>query len=258
MFLRVNEVLQYKAMLWSMILSDLRTRYKGSFLGFMWTFLNPLLMLVVYSVVFSTVMRIRMDNYSVFLFIGLLAWNVFASTVQTSSGIILRQSSLVNKIYFPREILPLSVSGGSMLNYLFSLVVLIPYLIMKGYEPSLAWVIIPFALAFLVLLASGLAFLAASLTVYFRDLEHIIGILIQLWFYLTPIVYPLSLVPAHYRQIFKLNPVADIILSFQSIFYYRDFPHWKSFAYSGLVSLGVFLLGWYIFTRLSRRFAEEV
>lgn len=245
-------------MLWSLILSELRTRYKGSVLGFLWTFLNPLLMLIVYSVVFSTVMRIRMNNYSVFLFIGLLAWNLFAATVQSASGVIVRQSSLVNKIYFPREILPLAVAGGSILNYIFSLVILIPYLIIKGYDINIAWIYVPIALLFLALVSCGFALAASAITVYFRDMEHIIGILVQLWFYLTPIVYSLNMIPAPFRQLFKLNPVADTILALQSVFYYRTSPHWKLFVYGGILSALICALGWYLFSRLSRRFAEEV
>jgi ABC-2 type transport system permease protein len=254
----IKEIYDYRSMLWSLILSELRTRYKGSVLGFMWTFLNPLLMLIVYTLVFSTVMKIRMNNYSVFLFIGLLAWNMFATTVQSASGVIVRQSSLVNKIYFPRLVLPLSVAGGSLLNYFFSLVILIPYLLIKGYYPSLAWIYFPISILFLMLVSSGLAMLASAITVYFRDLEHIIGILMQLLFYLTPIVYSLDMVSSRLRQVFKLNPVADVILSLQSMFYYRESPHWKLFVYGGIISVLIFIVGWKVFIRLSRRFAEEV
>ena len=130
------EVYAYRSMLWSMIVSDLRTRYKGSVLGFLWTFMNPLLLLLVYMLVFSTVMRIKLTNYAVYLFIGLLAWNVFANSVQSASSVIVRQASMVKKIYFPRAILPLAIVGGSVMNYLFSLAILIPLLLLFGYYPS--------------------------------------------------------------------------------------------------------------------------
>lgn len=254
----IHEILQYRSMLWSMVQSELRTRYKGSSLGFLWTFVNPLLMLIVYSMVFSVVMRINMRHYSVFLFIGLLAWNLFAQSVQSSTGVIVRQSSLVNKIYFPREILPLSIVVGGVINYLLSLVVLIPFLIFMGYFPTWQWLYLPIILFFTALLTTGFALLVSALNVYFRDLEHMLSVIMTLWFYLTPIVYPISMLPHRYAQIMKLNPVTDIVLPFQSIFYYGQSPHWKLFMYGCFFSFAVLVFGYKVFHVLSRRFAEEV
>ncbi|MCL6443879.1 MAG: ABC transporter permease [Alicyclobacillus sp.] len=245
-------------MLWSLILSELRTRYKGSFLGFLWTFVNPLLSLLVYAAVFSSVMRVTMSNYPIFIFIGLLIWNLFSTGVQSSAGVIIRQSSLVKKIYFPREILPLSVVGGSIINFVFSLLILIPFLLAYGYWPSYLWFLLPLVVLVEALFTTGLSMICAGLNVFFRDLEHMLGIFMMLLFYLTPVVYPEGMIPKHYLGLFKLNPVGDLVVACQSILYYHQPPHWKSLMYSTVVSVVVLLLGWVLFARLSRRFAEEV
>lgn len=258
MYSRVVEVWKYREMLWSMILSELRTRYRGSFLGFLWTFINPLLTLLVYTFIFSKIMKVTMTHYSLFMFIGLLAWNLFATGVQSSSNVIVRQGSLVKKIYFPREILPFSVVGGSVINYLFSLVILVPFMLISGYHPTVYWFFIPLILLLETTFTVGLALLLSSLTVYLRDIEHMLGIFLMLWFYLTPVVYSIKMLPPGLSQMFKLNPISDVVLSFQSTLYYNEIPHWKLFVYGFGISIAVLFFGWSLFIRLNRRFAEEV
>ncbi len=258
MFGRIGELWKYREMLWSMILSELRTRYRGSFLGFLWTFINPLLTLLVYTFIFSKIMKVTMPHYSLFMFIGLLAWNLFATGVQSSSSVIVRQGSLVKKIYFPREILPLSVVGGSVINYLLSLVILVPFLLISGYRPTVDWLFVPLILLLETIFTVGLSLLLSSLTVYLRDIEHMLGIFLMLWFYLTPVVYSITILSPRIAQLFKLNPMSDVVLSFQSVLYYHESPHWKLFVYGFVISTAVLISGWWLFVRLNRRFAEEV
>jgi lipopolysaccharide transport system permease protein len=258
MLARIAEVWSYRSMLWSLVLSELRTRYKGSFLGFLWTFVNPLLTLVVYTLVFSTIMKVSIPHYAAFMFIGLLGWNLFAQGVQSSSSVVVRQGSIVKKIYFPREILPLSVVGAALINYAFSLIILVPFLLINGLFPTVYWLFLPLILLLLALFTSGLGMLVAALNVYFRDIEHMLGIFLMLWFYLTPVVYSINMISPRYAAILKLNPVADFVMGLQSIFYEGQSPHWKALIY-GAIGAGVaFLVGAIIFYRLSRRFAEEV
>lgn len=255
----IKEIYSYRSMLWSMIQSELRTRYKGSFLGFLWTFINPLLMLLVYDFIFSIVMRANIPHYSTFMFIGLLSWNLFATSVLASTSIIINKSSFVNKIYFPRAILPLSVVGGSTINYLFSLIILIPFLLISGYGPSWVWIYFPVILIFEIILASGFSLLFSALNVFARDLEHMLNVFMMLWLYLTPVLYPLTFLHSHVLQLFfKINPMTTYILSFQDIFYYHTPPHWKLFLFGSILTIAVFLIGWKVFHKLSRRFAEEV
>lgn len=258
MLAKLQEIYNYRSMLRSMVVSDLRTRYKGSFFGFLWTFINPLLTLIVYSLVFSIVMRVNIQHYSVFMFVGLLSWNLFSTSIQSSATIVVRQGSLVKKIYFPREILPISVVIGGLINYGLSLIVLVPFLLLNGFLPTWYWLYIPLIILVEVLFTLGLSLIVSSANVYMRDVEHILSIVLMLWFYLTPVVYSLSMIPLRYAQIFKLNPMTDIVLSIQSVLYYDEQPHWKMFLYSvgaGILTLGI---GFLVFSKLSRRFAEEV
>ncbi|WP_258112224.1 ABC transporter permease [Alicyclobacillus sp. SP_1] len=258
MFSRIKEVYEYRTMFWGMVTSDLRTRYKGSVLGFLWTFLNPLLMLVVYSVVFSTIMRVTIPHYPAFMFIGLLAWNLFGMSVQSAVGVVNRQGSMVKKIYFPREILPLAIVVSSAINYIFSLAILIPFLIISGLYPSWTWLFVPLILVVECIATAGFALFFSAVNVFLRDVEHVLGIFLMAWFYVTPVVYSLKMIPHKYAEFFKINPVTDFVVSFQDALYYHDPLRWKMFLYGVVVSLVVLYLGWKVFDRLSRRFAEEV
>lgn len=258
MFQRIREIAQYRSMLWGMTSADLRTRYKGSALGFLWTFVNPLLTLVVYTIIFSVIMRANIKHYAVFMFTGLLAWNMFATSVQSASNVIVGRAALVKKIYFPREILPLSIVLGSLINYLLSLLIYIPFLLIYGFKPSWLWLYLPFIVLVVFMTTLGLSLVFSSLNVFFRDLEHMLGIFIQLWFYVTPVIYSINMVPARFRDLFKINPLTSVILSLQNIFYYGQPPHWKLLMYGGFFGLVSLLFGTILFGKLSKKFAEEV
>jgi lipopolysaccharide transport system permease protein len=258
MLLRLKEIISFRAMLWSLIVSELRTRYKGSFLGFLWTFVNPILMLVVYSTVFATVLRFNIPHYTAFLFIGLLSWNLFATSVQSSTNVIVRQSSLIKKIYFPREILPLSVVGGSLINYLLSLAILLPFLWFDGLHFTRVSIYFPLIVIIELFFTTGLSLLLAAINVYLRDTEHMLGIILMAWFYVTPVFYSMNMIPLQYRRIYDYNPMSDITLFFQDIFYYHTQPESITVLMCAIASLVVFIAGWYVFDYLSKRFAEEV
>lgn len=253
-----QELFSYRQMLKSMVLSDLRTRYKGSILGFLWTFINPLLTLLVYTIVFSTIMRMNIEHYSVFMFIGLLPWINFSTSLLTSSGIIIRNSNLVKKIYFPHEILPLSNVIGGIINYLFGLVILCAAILLDGMTFSYHVVYFPVILLLQFILTLALSFIVSSVTVYFRDIEHILGALIMAWFYFTPIIYPESMIVEKYKFLFDLNPIRPIFISYQNIFYYHQEPNWNNLTICYGFSLVLLVIGWFIFRRLNRNIAEEL
>jgi lipopolysaccharide transport system permease protein len=255
---RIMEVVAYRGMLWRLITADLRARYKGSVLGFLWTFLNPLLTLLVYTLVYSFILRMNIPHYSAFLLVGLLAWNLFSASVQASSRVILSQASIVKKIYFPREVLPLSVVGASLINYLFSLAILFPYLFINGIHLHWTWVAFPVILLIELLQITGLSLIVAAVNVYLRDVEHVLNILMMILFYLTPIFYSLQLIPKHYQVFFKLNPMASVIIDMQNILFYGQAIPWKLTLYGGVLSILLFTTGWVVFARLNVRLAEEV
>ncbi|UOF91485.1 ABC transporter permease [Fodinisporobacter ferrooxydans] len=258
MFYKFKEIYQYRQMLRSLILTDLRTRYKGSFLGFLWTFINPLLTLIVYTVIFSTIMRVNIAHYSMFMFVGLLPWIYFSTGLQNSAGSIIRQSNLVKKIYFPRIILPLATVGAALINYLLSLLIMIPALYTSGI--FLKWIVIYFLLILLVetILTVSLSILISALNVYFRDLEHILGILLMVWFYFTPIIYVDKMIPEKYKMWFALNPLKPIIESYQNIFLYGVPPQLSSLTKIGLLSVIILIISILIFEKLQKWFAEEI
>lgn len=255
---KIRELIRYRQMLKSLVISDLRTRYKGSILGFLWTFLNPLLMLLVYSTIFSTIMRIDIDNYAMFLFIGLLPWLYFQTSLISSSSVLIRNSNLIKKIYFPREVLPLSVVFGSMINFIFGLFILIPALYISGMHIAGTAIYFPLILLVQTILTISIVVLISVVTVYFRDLEHILGILLMAWFYFTPIIFPTSFIPAEFLYLFELNPMKPIIEAYQAIFYYYKAPDIEVLSWTCLYS-GLFLIvSSIIFKQLNKRVAEEI
>ena len=175
MIKQVKEIYQYREMLKNMVKKDLRTRYKGSVLGFLWTFVNPLLQLVVYTVIFSNIMRMNIDKFHMFLFVALLPWIFFSTSLQVSTTSVIANKELVKKIYFPRTILPLSVVVANLMNFIFSFAILFPALIISGIGISSAVIWIPLVLLVEFELALAFSILFAGLNVYFRDLEHLLG-----------------------------------------------------------------------------------
>ncbi|TVY09785.1 ABC transporter permease [Paenibacillus cremeus] len=258
MISKIKEIYQYRQMLESLVLTDLRTRYKGSFFGFFWTLLNPLLMLLVYSIVFKYIVRIEMENYTSYLFIGLISWFLINQAVLSSAGVIIRNAGLVKKIYFPKEILPLSVVIGGAINYFFSLLILFPILIFNKIQLGLPLLLFPVILAIYFIFTFAITLIVSSLNVYFRDLEHILGIITMVWFYLTPIVFTSSMIPQEVKFIFDYNPMKIIIDSFHDVFFYNKFPDALSLIKITIISFILLFAGFYIFKKLSRNFAEEI
>lgn len=258
MILKIKELFHYRQMLKSLVLTDLRTRYKGSFLGFLWTFVNPLLLLIVYTMVFSTVMRINIDNYAMFVFVGLLPWIFFSTSIQSSAGIVVRQSGLVKKIYFPRIILPLSSVGAALINYLLSLLIMIPALYFLNIPFSWNLLYFPMILLIQLVITTGLSIIVASLNVFFRDLEHILSALLMVWFYFTPILYLDTMIPKEYRMYFDMNPIKPIIDAYQKIFFYQKAPDFADLLQGGLVGLIILVIGVWLYEVQQRKFAEEL
>lgn len=258
MFGKIKEIYDYRQMLESMVLTDLRTRYKGSFLGFFWTLLNPLLMLIVYSVVFKYVVKINIEHYTAFLYTGLISWFLFNQSLISGAGIVIRNAGLVKKIYFPKEILPLSVVIGGSVNYLLSLVTLFPVLFF--YKIDIGWPLLmfPVLLGIYLIFTLALTLIVSSLNVYFRDIEHMLGIILMAWFYLTPIIFPSDMIPKKISFLFDYNPMKVIIEGFQNIFFYNKMPQLYNLSVVALISFFLLLLGYKVFSKLSRNFAEEI
>ena len=256
-----SELVSYQEMLKCMVRKDLKTRYKGSFLGFFWTFLNPLFQLAIYALLFPLIMKASavQEPYAMFLFVGLLPWIFFSSSVTSSTDCIVENYNLVKKIYFPRQILPLSVSTAGLINYFYGLLItVIGLLICQCPFLTINLIYLPVLLIILYVCTSGFCLLFSSLNVYVRDLEHIVAIVTMAWFYATPVVYSLSTMPQWVQKLLLLNPLASIVESFRNVLFYGTAPDMLYLTVSGLEAIVVFVAGVYVFNALEKGFAEEI
>lgn len=255
----LKEIYEYRTMITELIQRDLRGRYKGSVLGFAWTFLNPLLQLAVYTVVFSAIMRAGIEDYYLFLFVALIPWMFFSSSVSGGSSCILSQKEMVKKIYFPREVLPISYVTCQFVNMLLSFIVVFVVLIVsgKGLNP-VALLYLPVVMIAEYLLAISITMIASAVTVYLRDLEHILIIVTMAWQFLTPVMYSIDMVPQQLRPVFNINPMTPVIVAYRDIFYYKQVPQVSTLLHGFLFSVLLLVVGWMIFGHLKKHFAEEL
>ena len=246
-------------MIVSLVRKDLRGRYKGSVLGFLWTFVNPLLQLIVYSIVFSIIVKMGIDNFSMFLFVELVPWIFFSSCITSGSTVILQQQDLVKKIFFPREVLPVAYVTSSFINMLFSFIVIFVAIIVTnhGMNPA-ALLFLPLIMLIEYILALGFSFVASAITVYFRDLEHILNNLSMAWMYLTPILYTQEMVPEQYKPLFNLNPMTPIIIAYRDILFYKRIPSLNTLIGASITGVVSLILGFILFNKLKKGFAEEM
>ena len=259
MLLMFCNIYRYREMLINMVRRELRGKYKGSILGFLWTFINPLLQLVVYTIVFSNIMRMGVSNYEIFLFVALIPWMFFSTSVLSGAGSIIYNQSLVTKIYFPREILPLSVVTSNFINMIYCSVIVLAVVLFYHMNLNLeVWFMLPVIAFIEYILVIGIVLIVSALTVYFRDLEHILGIIIMAWQFLTPVMYPESFVPSQYQAILYLNTITTIIIYFRDVLYYGKIPVVENLVYAFLWSLIIFICGFLLFGKLQKDFAEEL
>jgi lipopolysaccharide transport system permease protein len=268
MIARLRELYRYRTLIGTLIIRELRARYRGSVLGFLWSFLNPLLLMGVYALVFSVYLRVPMENYAVFLFTGLLPWLWFSSSLGHAAGVIVASGSLVKRILFPAEILPLVSVLSNMINMLLALPLLLVFLLVSGVRPGPMLLFLPILLVLQLLLTAGLALALAALNVHLRDVEQVLANALVLVFFLSPILYPVSTVPLSLhvgglvtvplRPLYFLNPVAGLVQSYQNIFFFGRQPHWIHLAMVSAFAAAALVAGWWVFDRLRDSLAEEV
>lgn len=255
----IQEIFQYREMIVNLVHKDLRGRYKGSVLGFLWTFINPLFQLAVYTMVFSVILRAGIEKYYLFLFVALIPWIFFSTSLSGGAGIILQEKNLVTKIYFPREVLPIAFVTSSFVNMLYSFVIALAASVLLGDHLNfIAWCYLPIIMVVEYLFALGCVLLASAVTVYFRDMEHILGIVVMAWQFLTPVMYSVDMVPAEWMPVFLLNPMTSLITAYRDVLYYGQIPSLETLARPFVISLAVLLLGELVFRKLQRGFAEEL
>ena len=255
----LKELWQYREMIVSLVKRDLKSRYKGSVLGFLWMFLNPLLQLCVYTIVFSTIMRMGIEKFYLFLFVALVPWLFFSTCLSAGTTVIFSQQDMVKKIYFPREVLPLSFTLSQFVNMLLSFIVIFVVVVFSGVKINpVAFLYLPLIMIIEFILGLGISFLASALTVYFRDLEHILGIISMAWMYLTPVIYPVDMVPEKFVNLFYLNPMTSITVAYRDILYYGRIPEVNTLLNATFLGVIVLIIGKISFSKLQRGFAEEL
>ena len=241
-----------------MVRRDLRSRYKGSILGFFWTFLNPLLQIMVYGVVFSTVMRVDIEDFYIYLFVGFVPWFMLSSAVNQGATCIQSQSNLVEKIYFPRMVLPLSTVLTCFVNMLLSELVVFAVLLLSGFGLSGYIIALPPIMLIQLLFVFGIVLVVSACTVYVRDLAHILEIVTMAWFYATPICYTPEMLPEEFRFLLYANPMSGIVDCYRQALYYKEWPDLSMAMLALSIGVVTVFAGGVIFQHLQKGFAEEL
>ena len=255
---RLYALIPHREILTNLVLRNLRVRYKGSVLGFFWAFLNPLLTMLVFYIVFSRVIKIQIKQYPLFLLSALLPWTCFAASLTDAAGCIIDNANLVKKVYFPREILPISYVLSNFINFLFSLAILLPILVIcRLPHPGFIY-FLPMILAIHVLFTAGLALFFSCANVYFRDVGQMLNVLLMFWFYLTPVVYPLEMVPQKFYHLYQLNPMTLVVGMYRRVLFSGEAPGAISLAGALLAAGAALLIGHFIFTRCKSGLSKEL
>src|SRR5688572_13870657 len=254
----------YSELIYSFAKRELLGRYKGSALGIAWAVLTPVVMIAIFTFIFAGIFGARFGvnqshwDYALYLFCGLLPWSMFQESVQQSANTIVVNSNLVKRVVFPLEALPAAQVFAALVNQLFATVALLiaTIIVRQRLEVTASW--LPVLLIPQILFALGAAWLIASLGVFLRDIAQGVTLLLMAWMYLTPIIYPESIVPDRFRTLINLNPFTPLVRSYRRIFLEGVAPEWRGLAYFTVVSLVIFLFGYWWFARTRKSFADVI
>ena len=263
MFSNLANLIRYRTLIQSLVARELKARYRGSVLGFLWSFINPLLLLLIYSFIFTYVLPNRVaavQPYALFMFCGILPWTWLSSSLSEAAGSLISGGNLIKKVLFPAEVLPIVSVLANMVHFFLGLPILILFLII--FRPPTLWHFAWFPVAVLVQLVftTALALFVAALAVHFRDIRDILANVLLLWFFATPIIYP-WFQPGlqRFKPLFDANPFTHLAVSYQEIFFFHEaLGHWKWLVLLGVVSTLLFLACYWVFDRLRDSFAEVV
>jgi len=253
-----REIGENRELIWALALKELRIRYKRSALGFIWALLNPLLMMVILTVVFSTITRLAVDYYPIFLISALLPWTFFSQALSYSVESIVMNAELLKKIRVAKSVFPLAALIANVINFLLSLVPLLLILAFLRFPFHWTWVYLPVPLLGLFLFTSGCAFFFAAANVFFRDVSHIVQIILSAWFYLSPVLYSIDFLPQQYQFLLRFNPMLYILNGFRMAIYYGRLPTPQNIAASLALGVTTLVLGYGVFRRLERSFVFYV
>jgi lipopolysaccharide transport system permease protein len=268
-FARVTDLIGYRELVASLVVRELKARYKNSVLGFLWSLLNPLGMMLVFTVVFTVFWPDnQVENYPVFLLCGLLPWNYFSAGIMGSIHSIVGNAGLVKKIYFPREILPIAAILAQLVNFLLALVVL--FAVLLAFHANISsWVwVLPLVILIQTCFMLGMALILSTLNVFYRDVAMVMDVVMLAWFFLTPIFYPIERLPRSYELLginldvhwlmHVLNPMSSLISAYRDLLYWGYLTDIYFLSRTIITALLVLVFGYWLFVRFSGRFGEEV
>ncbi len=253
-----SELYKYRELLKTNVKKEIRGKYKGSWLGVIWTFLNPLLMLAVYAFVFPYILRVNVENYTIFMIVALIPWNFFTTAVISGTSCININGSILKKVYFPREIIPLSVTVSQLINFLITCLIMFIFILVSGVGFTIHLLYFPLIVLIQFLLTLGINFILSSITVFVNDVAHFVQIGMTLGFYATPIVYLSTMLPEKFQWAMHVNPMAVLVESYRSCLYYHQVPDMYWLGIWGILSLIILIVGYIIFKKLEKTFVEEL
>jgi ABC-type polysaccharide/polyol phosphate export permease len=260
-WMMLRTLFRYRLLIQSLVGRELKARYRGSVLGFFWSFVNPLLLLLTYGLVFTYMLPMaksaRADPYFVFLFCGILPWTAFSSSLVESAGVLIAGGNLIKKVLFPAEVLPVVTVLANLAQLLLGLPVLLVVLAATGRLSPVA-LLLPLPLFVQVVLTIGLALLISALTVHFRDIQNILSHVLHLWFFATPVLYLYDEIGPSMKALLRLNPMTHVVYSYQQMLFEGRFDHVRGLLLAGVAALLAFALGAFLFDRLRDTLAEEV
>lgn len=249
---------KYRHLLWELVSRDLKVKYKRSYLGLLWTLLNPLLMMVVLTMVFSTIFKRNIANFPVYLLTGKIMFDFFSQATSGAMGAVIGGSALLKKVYIPKYIFPLSKVLFSFVNMLFSLIALLLVMVITKTPFNLTLFMLPFPLIYIFIFSLGVGLILSTYTVFFRDIMHLYNVVLTAWMYFTPLFYPEEIIARKYIWVLKLNPLFHMIKMLRNIVLYNQLPTLKNHIVClsfGLIALGI---GLYVFYRKQDEFILSI
>jgi lipopolysaccharide transport system permease protein len=254
-----RELWQYRELLRFLVVRDIKVRYKQTVLGGLWAILQPFMNMIVFTIFFGHFAKIPSDNlpYPIFVYTALLPWQFFSGGIGSSGNSLVANSHLISKVYFPRMIIPAASLGAGCLDFLIALIILVLMMIYYSIYPGMGILLFPFLMALVAVASLGVGMILAALNVAYRDFRYVIPFLVQFWLFATPVIYPVSIVPAQWRWLINLNPMAGLITGIRSSL--LNLPlSWSDIWISGTISIGLFVIGIFYFKKMERRFADII
>jgi lipopolysaccharide transport system permease protein len=255
---RLRDIAYLRDLVRELVIRDLKLRYKGSYLGLAWSLLNPLAQLLVFTFVFQYILPLDIENYSAFLFAGLLAWSWFQSSLSASATVIVEGRSLIKRPGFPAAILPIVTVASNMIHFLLALPILFVFLLIIGIRPQVVLILLPLIVILQFVFTLSLAYFLAAIHVTFRDTQHLVNVFLLLFFYLSPIFYDTTIVPDRFQTVYRLNPIVPLLEAYRDIFISGHVPNMTAMAVLSSISILLLCIGYRVFMRASYTFVEEL